>query len=103
MNGEVPQECRVVLHNLQGIEERKGSNKDIPRIPAIATNTSLVNQPVNDGHEKKANQDGHDVMTHTNGEVVVCNLEYKVRDNIHTEGNKSSGHGQTERATASLC
>ena len=48
------------------------------------------------GHGKNATQDGHDVMTHASGDVVVCNLEYNVRDNMHTEGNKSPGHGQTE-------
>ena len=82
--------------NVRGIEERQNSNKDSPSSPAIAINVKLESQTVNDAHEKKATQDGHDVITYTNGEVEVCNLENNVRDNVHTEGNESSGSGQIE-------
>ena len=39
--GEVPQECYVVPQNLQGIEERQSSIKDIPSIPPNGMSVSL--------------------------------------------------------------
>ena len=74
-------------------EERQESNKDIPSMPANAINMGLESKPRDVGHEKKADCDGHEVMTQTNENDAVCSIVYDENYNIHTKGTENLGHG----------
>ena len=63
---------------------------------ANAINMSLETKPRDVVNDKESDRHGHEVMTHTNEDDAVCNLEHTVHHNIHTKGDKSPGHGQTE-------
>ena len=96
VNGEVPQECRVVRHNLHGIEELKNSNNDISSIPPIGMSVSLENQLSNDPHENNLIQNGHKVTTHVYGDAEACTPKDNGQNNTQAAESKSSGSGQTD-------